>query len=73
MGDMGDNWPWGDFFSEKRPIFNLLQGQIQSWTLGGHNPEVDFGAISFFFCEKFLNTIFCYRKHCRMGGWPPAP
>ena len=26
-----------------------------------------------FSCEKFLNTIVCNRKYCRMGAWPPVP
>jgi len=28
-----------------------------------------------FSCEKFLNTIVCYRKHSRLrgyGSWPPS-
>ena len=35
---------------------------------GGHNPDLNFGgAISVFSCKKFLNTIVCHRKHCRLG------
>ena len=36
--------------------------------IGGHNPELDSGgAIIVFSCKKSLNTIVCYRKHCRLG------
>ena len=24
-------------------------------------------------CEKILNTIVCYRTHCRLGGHGPGP
>ena len=26
-----------------------------------------------FSCEKFLNTIVCYRKLCHLRGMPPGP
>ena len=42
---------------------------IQNWTLGGYKS---------LFCEKFFNTVVCYRKPCRLGmdhdtPGPPDP
>ena len=64
-------------FSEKIVFY------LPTWGLAGADPELDFGAIiqnwnlaedTSFSCEKFLNTIVCYRKHCRFGGHgPPLP
>ena len=43
----------------------VLGAIIQNWTVG---------AISVFLCEKFLNTIVCYRKQLPFGGQgSPAP
>ena len=34
------------------------QGRIQSWTLGGHNPELDFGGHKCLFDVKSFLTLF---------------
>ena len=48
----------------------------QSWLDPEADPELDFGVMGplmSFSCQKFLNTIVCYRKYCRLGGpWPPG-
>ena len=41
---------------------------------GSLNPKLDFGgAIIVFACEKSLNTIVCYRRHCRLGEGHGSP
>ena len=59
-------------FAHMHDVALCGQRRIQSWTWGGHNPELDFGEpqVSFSY-EKFPNTIACSRKHCHFGGSSP--
>ena len=51
--------------------------------VSGADPELDFGrvfiqsmtlgAITALSCEKFLNTVLCYIKHCRLGAMALGP
>ena len=46
-------------------IVGVWGAMVQNWILGG---IIDFS------CEKFLNSIACYGKYCRLvGPWPPCP
>ena len=50
------------------------QGRIQSWTLGGHNPELDFGGPYLCFQGKsFLTPLFSIGNTTIWGAMPPRP
>ena len=49
-----------------------LQGQTQSWTLGGHYPELDFGGHKcHFHVKSFLTLLFTIGNIAIWGPCPP--